>query len=321
MSTGDFMKQLRSQDVRVWADGDRVRVNAPRSVLTPDLQAELVARKAEIRAFLAATSLRRSCLVPIHASGSRPTFYGVPSDGDVFDYVELARRLGPDQPFYAFEAPGIDGVQRPMTSIESLAAYYLSDLKAFQPNGPYFIGGFCLGGIVAFELARQLDAQGQDVGLLALFESPSPEGFKAWHRPAARVRRRQTEILARMRWLARRPWSERLAFGRSRLDRVLGRRHPMDAIGEPKRRVFHATQQAACAYVRKRRTHHGRMVLFLCSPDLKRRRADLRQFEWARAAAGGFEVKVGPDSCTDYLLMLRDPHVGAIADLLKPYIR
>ena len=103
----------------------------------------------------------------------------MPADGDVYSYVRLARQLGPDQPFYAFEAPGIDGVEPPVTSIEVLAGRYLADLRAFQPDGPYFIGGFCVGGIVAFELARQLRAQGQDVALLALFESPSPNGLKS----------------------------------------------------------------------------------------------------------------------------------------------
>ena len=90
---------------------------------------------------------------------------------------------------------------------------------------------------------------------------------------------------------------------------------------EPKDRVFRATLEAAYAYVREARTYPGRIVLFLGSQELKRRRAYLRQLDWARVAAGGLEVKVGLDGCTDYTMMLSDPpHVRALAELLKPYI-
>jgi thioesterase domain-containing protein len=315
MTTHELLQQLRAQDVRIWADGDRLRVNAPPSVLTSGLQAELAARKVEIRTLLEANSVRRSSIVPINPSGSRPAFFGVSAYGDAFSWVRLAHQLGPDHPFYAFEAPGIDGAQAPLTSIEVLAARYLDDLRAFQPAGPYFIGGFCLGGIVAFELARQLRAQGQDVALLALIESPSPDGFRSAHRPAARFLHRRAQILQRVRTLAGQPWLEWLAFVRECLVRVV----PRD--DEPRGQVFRTTMQAAYAYVREARTYPGRIVLFLGSEELKRRRAYLRQLDWARVAAGGLEVNVGIDGCTDYRMMISDPpHVRALAELLKPYI-
>lgn len=328
MITREFLRQLRMQGVRVWADGDRLRVDAPQSVLTPEVRTELAARKAEIRELLEATAARRSSLVPIHPSGSRPAFYAVPADGNVFSYERLARQLGPDQPFYAFEAPGIDGTQAPVTSIEVLAARYLTDLRAFQRDGPYFIGGFCLGGIVAFELARQLRAQGQDVALLALFESPSPNGLKSWRGPAGHFRRRKAEIFERVRKLSGQKWPDRLAFVRSRVARILRRRDPPETGGpargwheEQKDRVFRATLEAAYAYVREPCTYPGRIVLFLGSYELKRQRAYLRQLDWARVAAGGLQVNVGVDGCTDYKMMLSEPpHVRALADLLRPYI-
>ena len=328
MNTSEFLQQLRMRDVRVWADGDRLRVNAPPSVLTAELKAELAARKLEVLSILEATAAKRSSLVPIHPSGSRPTFYAVPADGDVFSYVQLARQLGQDQPFYAFEAPGIDGPGPPVIRIEALAAHYLADLKAFQPDGPYFLGGFCLGGIVAFELARQLRAQGQDVALLALIESPSPNGLTPFHLALGPFRRRRDGIFERVRKLSGQPWSEQLAFLRSRLARVLRGPDPAGAAQpartwheEQRDRMFRATLEAAYAYVLEARTYPGRIVLFLGSQELKRRRAYLRQLDWARVAADGLEVNVGPDSCTDYLMMLRDPpHARALADLLKPYI-
>jgi thioesterase domain-containing protein len=328
MNTREFLQELLVQDIRVWADGDRLRVNAPHDVLTAELRSELAARKIEIWSFLEALAMKRSSLVPLQPAGSRPAFYGVPADGDVFSYLQLSRQLGPDQPFYAFEAPGIDGAQPPLTSIEALAACYLADLRAFQPDGPYFIGGFCLGGIVAFELARQLCAQGQDVALLALFESPSPNGLNSSYRLAGRFRRRRSEIFERVRNLSGQPWPERLAFVQSRLARVLRGRDPV-ATAEPARgwreqqtdRVFRATLEAAYAYVLEDRTYPGRIVLFQGSQELKRRRAYLRQLDWARVAAGGLEVNVGLDGCSDYMMMLLDPpHVRALADLLKPYL-
>jgi thioesterase domain-containing protein len=321
MTTREFLHQLRMQDIGVSIDGDRLRVSAPQRAITPRLKAELSVRKVEIREFLKAATAKRSSLVPLQPSGSRPAFYVVPGDGDVFTYLRLARELGPDQPFYAFEAPGIDGIELPLTSIELLAGRHLADLRAFQPNGPYMIGGFCQGGIVAFELARQLRAQGQQVPLLALFESPSPIGLKTLHR-----RRRRVEFLARVRRFSGKPWSERLALVRSRLARAIDRSDLRVApeqtrYEKPSERVFWATNEAAYAYVRKTRTYPGRIVLFLGSEELKRRRGYLRQFDWARVASEGIEVNVGRDDCMDYLTILSDPpHVRALADLLTPYL-
>ncbi len=328
MNTSEFLQQLRMRDIRVWADGGRLRVNAPQNVLTVELEAELAARKPEVLRFLESATAKRSSLVPINPRGTRPTFYGVPGpDGDVFCYLMLAQHLGPDQPFYAFEPPGTDGTEPPVTSIEALAARYLSDLRAFQPAGPYFIGGFCLGGIVAFELARQLQAVGQEAALLALFESPSPNGLKLCRRPSARLRCRRDAIAERIRTLAGQSWPERLAFVRSRLAPL--RRGHAPAGTEPARgrqqelkdRMFRATLQAAYDYVLEARVYPGRIVLFLGSRELSRRNRYLRQFDWGRAAGRGLEVNVGLDSCTDYLMMLRDPaHVRALAERLTPYI-
>src|SRR4029453_14367849 len=172
---------------------------------------------------LRTTALKRSTLVPIQPSGSRPAFYGVPgADGDVYLYLRLAHQLGPSQPFYAFEPPGVDGNEPPMRSVEALAARYRADLRATQPEGPYFIGGFCVGGIcvggiVGFELARQLTASGQEVALLALFETPSPSGLTRWGRTVGTLRYRRDVLPARMRWLASQPWPQRIGFVRSRL--------------------------------------------------------------------------------------------------------
>ena len=265
------------------------------------------------------TAPRRSTLVPIQPSGSRTAFYGVPGvDGNVYLYVRLARELGPSQPFYAFEPPGVDGNEPPMRSIEALAARYLADLQAVQSEGPYFIGGFCIGGIVAFELARQLTNSGQDVALLALFETPSPSGLTRWGRTLGTIRYKRDVWPARLRWLASQSWPQRISFVRSRLSRLSGRRSP--DRGWHEQPMVRATYQAVHAYVRGVRTYPGRIVLFLGSPAL-RRAIYWRQLDWAHVATGGFEVRTGIDGCTDTPMMLGDPaHVRALADLLRPYL-
>ncbi len=93
--------------------------------------------------------------------------------GNVLFYRKLAHYL-PDQPFYGLQAQGLDGKRSPLTSIPEMASNYIKEIQRIQPQGPYFVGGFSLGGQIAFEVARQLHALGQEVRLLAVFDSGSP---------------------------------------------------------------------------------------------------------------------------------------------------
>jgi len=113
-----------------------------------------------------------SPLVAIRNTGSRPPFFCVHgAGGNVLIYRDLARRLGADQPFYGLQCPGLDGSCAPLTRIEDMAARYVKEIRKVQPHGPYFLGGYCLGGTVAFEIAQQIHAQGERVALLALFDT------------------------------------------------------------------------------------------------------------------------------------------------------
>ncbi len=121
-----------------------------------------------------------SSLVAVQQTGTRrPLFFIHPGGGTVFCYLELARSLGEDQPFYAFQARGIDGEDEPCTRIEEMAAAYLQQLHTCQPAGPYMLGGWSMGGVVAFEMARQLRIQGHEVALLALLDSYAPSAASA----------------------------------------------------------------------------------------------------------------------------------------------
>jgi phthiocerol/phenolphthiocerol synthesis type-I polyketide synthase E len=113
-----------------------------------------------------------SPLVAIRSTGSRPPFFCVHgAGGNVLIYRDLARRLGAEQPFYGLQCPGLDGSCAPLTRIEDMAARYVKEIRKVQPHGPYFLGGYCLGGTVAFEIAQQIHAQGERVALLALFDT------------------------------------------------------------------------------------------------------------------------------------------------------
>jgi acyl transferase domain-containing protein/NADPH:quinone reductase-like Zn-dependent oxidoreductase/thioesterase domain-containing protein/NADP-dependent 3-hydroxy acid dehydrogenase YdfG/acyl carrier protein len=114
-------------------------------------------------------------LVTLQGGGKRrPFFFVHPSSGEVTCYAELSSLLGPDQPFHAFEAPGIGGVGAPINDVVALARRYVEVLRAIQPEGPYLIGGYSMGGAIAFEIVQQLRKVGQQTALLALIDSPSP---------------------------------------------------------------------------------------------------------------------------------------------------
>ena len=119
-----------------------------------------------------ADSLSWSCLVGIQATGSQPPlFFAHPAGGTVLCYLDLARCLGPDQPFYGLQTPGLYREQALYTSVEDLAAHYIEALRVIQPEGPYFLGGYSLGGVIAYEMAQQLVARGQTVGQLLIVDT------------------------------------------------------------------------------------------------------------------------------------------------------
>ena len=127
----------------------------------------------------------RSGIVPLQASGTRtPLFLVHPGDGDVLAYPVLARLLGPDQPSYALRAQGIDDGRAMPSSLPELAAEYVEAVREVQPHGPYALGGFCLGGPIAAEMAAQLAAAGEETAALILLDPrfPRPGGlrYSAW---------------------------------------------------------------------------------------------------------------------------------------------
>jgi len=123
-----------------------------------------------------------SSLAPLQKTGTKPPLYLVhTTPGDVLGYGNLIHHLGADQPCYGFQALGLKDGAEPHESIESMAAHYVRLLQQFQPHGPYYLGGWCFGGIVAVEMAQQLQEAGEEVAALLLLEtiSVSPGG-RCW---------------------------------------------------------------------------------------------------------------------------------------------
>jgi thioesterase domain-containing protein len=116
-------------------------------------------------------------LVSIQPEGSRPPLFLVHSaSGNVMSYVALARRLGREQPVYGLQSKGLDPDRKPTARVEDMASEYLEELFAVQPDGPYFLAGWSMGGVIAFEMARQLTAQGKSVAPLVLIDSTIQTG-------------------------------------------------------------------------------------------------------------------------------------------------
>src|SRR5262249_16211528 len=114
-------------------------------------------------------------LVPLRSEGSKsPLFLMHSHGGNVLEYHHLTNCLDPDQPVYALQARGLDGEIPENPSIEGMAAAYIAEIRSVQPEGPYFLGGFCFGGVVALEAAQQLSAAGQEVALVAMIQSIHP---------------------------------------------------------------------------------------------------------------------------------------------------
>ncbi|NEQ08206.1 MAG: SDR family NAD(P)-dependent oxidoreductase [Moorea sp. SIO4E2] len=134
---------------------------------------------AELAEFLAREKnqhLDSSLLVKLHQGSNlkQPLFLIHPVGGSIYGYRYLAHNLDPDLPVYGFQARGLDGEGEPLTEIKEMARRYLDLLQTVQPVGPYKLGGWSLGGLVAFEIAQQLHQQGQDVSKLVMIDSFAP---------------------------------------------------------------------------------------------------------------------------------------------------
>jgi len=266
----------------------------------------------------------RRLLVRIQPAGSRPPVFAVPGvGGNVLCYHDLARFLGPDQPFYGLQSQGLDGSEEPVTRIEDIAANFLREIREVQPDGPYSLVGTCMGGVVAYEIAQQLRAAGQEIGLLALLETwpphPAPGQLRRVRVPAA-----LGYIASRLRqyieMLARLHGRERLRYLRERLKLLTGVVAQRGLFSAARRDIYlyavtQANQLALQRYAP--RPYPGAVVLF-CAEGRDVTEADDLRLTWRELATGGLDVHMAPGD--DSGLMLTGPNVRILATKLKEYI-
>lgn len=318
MITADFLSSLRGRGVRLWVEDGRLKCDAPPGVLDDRLRAQLAASKSELLTLITEVGTTLSSprsLVPLKPTGDYPPLFARPGhNGDIFCYRPLAEHLDSRQPLYGVEPKGIDG-SRTLDTVEEMAQYEIEQIRRFQPEGPYYIAGFCAGGAVAFESARQLAQAGDDVARVVLFGSPFPTVYRTGRMQlflgslGHRVRRHTSAVTAGsvadgVEYVRSRA-SVRLAQATSSNDSALGNR----------RRIEKATMAAVERY--EPGFYAGRVDLFL--PSESWRHSGDRPDEWRRVA-GQIVEHVGPDEC-DGDSMLLEPHVRVLSALLYQALR
>ena len=141
-------------------------------------QAPTIAELAPLMQGHTAENNSHAYLVELQKGSSGPPLFFLPGgkggEREFMIYARMMRRLNIDCPVYGFRARGLDGRTRPHASLPVMATAYLAELTSVQPAGPYFLAGECIGGIVAYEMARQLRARGKSVALLAMLDTLRP---------------------------------------------------------------------------------------------------------------------------------------------------
>jgi thioesterase domain-containing protein len=312
----DFLAELRSRDIQISTDGDRLRCNAPAGALTPELRDQLQQRKNDILKFLRSASALaedQRAVVPLQPRGKRTPILAVGGhNGDVFCYRALAQHLGDDQPFFGLQPPGLDGHSEPLARVEDLAAYFAAQIRAFRPDGPYIIAGFCAGGTIAFELGRQLLQERAAISFLALFGSPYPTSYRLLPQLRQRIDFELERALKHTRALASLSFKGRRSYIAEKLRQ---RKARFDATPDPVLVLRARVEKLTMAAVRRYSPRHfaGRVSLFLPSKEwLLSRDAPLG---W-RSVARSTEQYFGPDGCNGDR-MLREPYARAFAELFR----
>jgi thioesterase domain-containing protein/acyl carrier protein len=267
-----------------------------------------------------------SLIVPIRREGRKPPLFLVHGAGGgmLWGYANLAKHLDAERPVCAFNSRGIEGLDE-FTTIEEMAAHYVEELLKVQRHGPYYLGGYCFGGLVAFEMAQQLVARGQTVELLALMNATPPnsnfERMQFTPRWLAHFIKNSWQWLAHFaRWepeerrqlLLRK--ARALKKGLRRRD-TAARNGQIDAedyvdlsdYSPQRRRLWNVHLSAAAQY--RPSAYSGKIIVlrtelhpFFCSFD--------PAFGWGELAQGGMAVRVVSGA---HESILNEPHVQAVA--------
>ncbi|HJQ35265.1 MAG TPA: amino acid adenylation domain-containing protein, partial [Pyrinomonadaceae bacterium] len=273
---------------------------------------------------------REPSLVPLRRGGDGPPLFLVhPVGGRVFCYVELARHLEPGRTLYGLQSQLTEDGRPAHARVEAMAASYLEEVRAVQRGGPYSLGGWSMGGVVAFEMTRQLRARGEEVRMLALIDSmlfrygggdPAADGGaeEADEAPLLLSFARDLGIPPEEtplppEELARMGPRQRLAhlLERARASGVLPADVDLSVIGGLYE-LFKNNHGAMRAYLPE--AYAGRALLIRAAEGDRALRAEQAR-GWA-GLVGDLEVRESPGT---HYTMVRDPHAGALAARLQEY--
>jgi amino acid adenylation domain-containing protein len=266
-----------------------------------------------------------SSLVPIRPGGSRPPLFLMHSHGgNVLEYYPLAEHMESDQPVFALQAHGLDGHIVRERSFEEMVEAHLVELRSLQPEGPYFLGGYCLGGLLALEAAHQLRALGEEVAMVVLIQTMNPTYARfspdlsifqrAWYLAAKRIdlelaylrHRGATHIIERFRR------TKDIAVARTAiaLDSLTGNGHgPRKGTS-----MAHTLEMLAIEHDRARmryvlRPYNGHVLLFRASKQISGLMAD-SALGWREVLTGKLDIREIPGHQETMLL---EPNVACLA--------
>ncbi|MBI3885787.1 MAG: amino acid adenylation domain-containing protein [Opitutae bacterium] len=298
-------------------------------------QAPTVAQLARLIAQSESAAADCSSLVALQQKGARPPVFFVhgAGGGNLWTYTNLVPHLGPDQPIYALESRAMRGGAE-FARLDEMAASYVREIRTVQPHGPYLLGGYCFGGNVAYEMARQLADAGELVALLALLDSaPVDESYRRipWWRPVFLFRFTVNTVYWLQDFLHQTPVERRRFVRRKfrtlwrRLTRSLAHRsrppsaedfdldEVIDVALFPEIEVQLWKTHLRALWTHQSGRYAGRVTLFrtrgqpfLCSFD--------PQFGWGALAAGGVDVVNVPGAHENIFM---EPHVRVLSARLR----
>lgn len=281
--------------------------------ITPDqfFQRQTV---AELAAVVDLQAVSDDTLITLRGSGTKPPIYFVHSTpGDLFGYMTLIHALGPDQPCYGFQSLGLTHKEQAHSSIEEMAAHYVSRLREFQPQGPYLLAGWCYGGIVSFEMARILREQGETPPVVALIEAAAPR--PALNEPGYyldRLKRLADAGIDGLREVALARLKFRMRLGKPKAADWLGF-EVTEGVLKNRAHVFEVNMKAIYKY--KPTRYAGPIQVFRCAERMKRSIPDPNLGWTALASSVESHVSTGTHET-----MLAGDNADALANHLRDLI-
>jgi acyl-CoA synthetase (AMP-forming)/AMP-acid ligase II/thioesterase domain-containing protein len=255
-------------------------------------------------------ALPPASLVALRTTGTKPPFYCVHAcSGEVLFLQDFAAHLDPDQPVYALRAQGLDVGSKPLPSVELMAAHYRQEIEAFQPQGPYYVGGAGAGGLIAYEIAQQLTAQGQPVNLVVLMDT-LPPNVMGVVKPRGAPRSLEYYFRRVSFYWGKGPWMlGRIAWNLvTSQARRIG--HALLRRPNPRRSVFDSVSLALWRY--QPRPYAGRVVLFPSTHrPLYPHDVHMRIEGWQPYLNASFTARMVPGK---HLGIFTEPHVQVLAE-------